>query len=169
MDRSQTPGMRPVLTQSWSCAYILESAAFVLFHSSHTPRYSFQVMRCKALTAPNDSAMLRCSLYLLLSEKDPNRAQFSKKEKKVSIFKPRRTIQKGTGHDMTMHDPGSMWKLMSMKETKRAMHRVCVCVYTIYTSKRRAKKTENWRKPYSQKSKINPALVKQFLKCTITI
>lgn len=153
VDRSQTPGMRPVLTQSWSCAYILESAAFVLFHSSHTPRYSFQVMRCKALTAPHDSAMLRCSLYLLLSEKGPKGPSFPKKKKKVSIFKPRRTIPKGTVHDMTMHDPGSVWKLMSMKETKRAMHRARVCVYTIYTSNRRVKKTENWRKPYSQKKK----------------
>lgn len=78
---------------------------------------------------------------------------FPKKKKKVSIFKPRRTIPKGTVHDMTMHDPGSVWKLMSMKETKRAMHRARVCVYTIYTSNRRVKKTENWRKPYSQKKK----------------
>lgn len=60
----------------------------------------------------------------------PKRGPVFQKRKKVSIFKPRRTIPKGTVHDVTMHDPGSVWKLMSMKETKRAMHhaRVCMCI-----------------------------------------
>lgn len=92
------------------------------------------------------------------------------KKKKVSIFKPRRTIPKGTVHGVTMHDPGSVWKLMSMKETKIAMHhaRVCMCIQSTLPIEelKRQKTGEN---PIHKKSKINPALVKQFLKCTITI
>lgn len=151
VDRSQTPGMRPVLTRSWSCAYILESAAFVLFHSSHTPRYSFQVMRCKALTVPHDSAMLRCSLYLLLSDKGPNGAQFSKKEKSIHF----QTQENHSERNCAWRDDARPWQRVETNEHEGNKNsnasRACVYVYTIYTSNRRVKKTENWRKPYSQK------------------
>lgn len=170
VDRSQTPGMRPVLTRSWSCAYIPESAAFVLFHSSHTPRYSFQVMRCKALTVPHDSAMLRCSLYLLLSDKGPNGAQFSKKEKSIHF----QTQENHSERNCAWRDDARPWQRVETNEhegnKKSNASRACVCVCIQSTlpieELKRQKTGEN---PIHKKSKINPALVKQFLKCTITI
>lgn len=170
VDRSQTPGMRPVLTRSWSCAYIPESAAFVLFHSSHTPRYSFQVMRCKALTVPHDSAMLRCSLYLLLSDKGPNGAQFFKKEKSIHF----QTQENHSERNCAWRDDARPWQRVETNEhegnknSNASRARVCMCIQSTLPIEelKRQKTGEN---PIHKKSKINPALVKQFLKCTITI
>lgn len=83
------------------------SAAIIFL--CQTPRYSFQVMRCKALRAPHDSAMVSCSLYLC--SEGPKQGPFM--QKLIHLFKPNSPFWQDW-----LYDPSSVCE-MKKKKKKR--------------------------------------------------